>query len=483
MDRLWRLLLAGAAAVVLVATLVRVPIFWSNEAYHDLASGVWFGLADDLTHGVFYRPVVSPEGFGGTRYFPVQIVLHGGLTVLLGGHILAAARVLTALAMIGLLSAVVTLLRRLGATRLLAASCAILILAAQPVQQALLSFRGDLLPAAFNIWGVALCAAPALGPGAAVAAGALFALAFGTKLTTVFGAAAAVAFLWFSGRRRPAMLVLGATATGIVILSVYTLAASHGRVVDAWWAAASTGSGIRQLLLAPFAFARAVRKVPETLAFIQLGIAALLALTVRRRTRIDLSSWLFLATLAVTAVIFAAEGTDTNHLVDLQVASLLVVGVWIASASDDAKAFGHAVLVVAGLAASMSLVSGIINRNTEDQRGTARDVAALVGDTSKPILAENALISVAAGQRAYMLDPYMFTLLRQGNPTMTDAFFRDLDTQRFSAVVLDRDPHTDRGRVTYGTTLFGEGFVERMEQNYVEAGRVKNRVIYKPKLP
>jgi hypothetical protein len=103
MDRFWRVLLAGTAAVVLVATLVRVPIFWGNQAHHDLASGVWFGLADDLTHGVFYRPAFRPEGFGGTRYFPVQIVLHGGLTMVLGGHILAAARVLTALSMIGLL--------------------------------------------------------------------------------------------------------------------------------------------------------------------------------------------------------------------------------------------------------------------------------------------------------------------------------------------------------------------------------------------
>jgi len=40
MDRFWRVLLAGTAAVVLVATLVRIPIFWGNEAYHDLASGV-----------------------------------------------------------------------------------------------------------------------------------------------------------------------------------------------------------------------------------------------------------------------------------------------------------------------------------------------------------------------------------------------------------------------------------------------------------
>jgi len=481
MDRFWRVLLAGTAAVVLLATLVRVPIFWSNQAYHDLASGVWFGLAHDLTHGVFYRPVFSPDGFGGTRYFPVQILLHGGLTVLLGGHILAAARVLTALSMIGLLSGVFTLLRRLGATSLLAASCALLILPTYPMQEALLSFKGDLLPAAFNIWGVALCAAPAFGTGAAVAAGALFALAFGTKLTTVFGAAAAVAFLWFSGRPRQAAIVLASTAAGAVILAAGTLAASDGRIVEAWWTATSAGLGPSRLLSAPMAFAKAVRKVPETVPFVQAGIAVWMVLAIQRRFRLGLTSWLFATTILVTAVIFTAEGTDSNHLVDLQVASLLVMGTWLASARDEAAQFGRAVVVVAGLAGCASLVNGIVNRESEDRRGTARQAIALMGDTTKPILAENPFIPVVAGQRPYMLDPYMYALLKRSNPAMAAVLDKDLDAQRFSAVVLEQDPHTDRGIATYSDVFFGEGFIERMEHSYVEAGRVKNRVIYKPR--
>ena len=35
--------------------------------------------------------------------------------------------------------------------------------------------------------------------------------------------------------------------------------------------------------------------------------------------------------------------------------------------------------------------------------------------------------------------------------------------------------------MTYGANFFGEGFIERMEQNYVEAGRVRNRVVHRPK--
>jgi hypothetical protein len=480
MERPWRVLLGGAAAVVLVATLIRIPLYWSNEAYLDLASGVWFGLADDLTHGVFYRPVVGPDGFGGTRYFPVQIVLHAGLTMATGGHTVAAAHVLSGVAMLGLLSGVYVLLRRLGTARGVAAACAILVLAAHPAQEALLSFKGDLLPAALNVWGVALCAVTPLGAAGAVAAGAMFALAFGTKLTTVFGLAAALVFLWRSGQRKAALVVLGSMAAGVLLIAAAAFAASEGRILDAWWAATSTASGIQPLLSAPFNFARAVRKIPETLAFVQLGIAATLFLAIRRRGRLDLASSLFVATLVITMVIFAAEGTDTNHILDLQVASLIVVGAWLASVSDDARAFGHAALTVAGLAASLSLVHGIADPGVDDHRGRAREVLAFVKDTARPILAENALVPVVASQRPYMLDPYMFTLLRRSSPDVADRLFRDLDAQRFSAVVLDRDPHTDRGRATYEDVFFGEGFIERMERSYVEAGRVKNRIVYVP---
>src|SRR4029079_15635430 len=58
-----RWLLTAAASIVLVLTVVRVFVFGPAQAFLDQVSGVWTALAVDLSSGVFYRTVASPEGF------------------------------------------------------------------------------------------------------------------------------------------------------------------------------------------------------------------------------------------------------------------------------------------------------------------------------------------------------------------------------------------------------------------------------------
>ena len=70
-----------AASMLLVAiTLARLPAAYKNEASLNHSAGVWIAMATDLAdHGVFYRPLIDAEGYGGTRYFPLHFVLHAGL--------------------------------------------------------------------------------------------------------------------------------------------------------------------------------------------------------------------------------------------------------------------------------------------------------------------------------------------------------------------------------------------------------------------
>jgi hypothetical protein len=73
-----------AAAAVLVAALVLLSVAraarsWPREAHLSYAEGIWIGLASDAAHGVFYRPLDGPLGYGGTRYLPLFFVAHGGL--------------------------------------------------------------------------------------------------------------------------------------------------------------------------------------------------------------------------------------------------------------------------------------------------------------------------------------------------------------------------------------------------------------------
>src|ERR1700754_5108744 len=73
-------LAAIVASIVVVITLlhlVRDLPSYTGIVTSD-PSGTWTGLAVDLANGEFYRPLVSADGFGGTRYFPLHIVLHAG---------------------------------------------------------------------------------------------------------------------------------------------------------------------------------------------------------------------------------------------------------------------------------------------------------------------------------------------------------------------------------------------------------------------
>jgi len=196
------LLLALSAAVVVVLSALRADVFWQNEAYLDDASGNWTALARDFAAGVLYRPLQSPDGYGGSRYFPLHFVLHAAFMKVFGSPI-AAGHVMAALAMVLLMGGVYAWLRASGAPFLLAASCGSFVLAIRPAQEALLAIKGDGLAAALNVWGVAVCASAA-GAAGVLAAALLFTLAFATKITAVSGVTAAVLWFWLTGQRRAA---------------------------------------------------------------------------------------------------------------------------------------------------------------------------------------------------------------------------------------------------------------------------------------
>ena len=477
-----RVLLLSAASLVLVLSTLRVVVFWRNQAYLHPQSGVWVALAYDLARGAFYRPLDGPLGYGGSRYFPLPFVLHASLMKITGEPVWSGHAV-SLLSVLLLMSGVYVLLRRVGARPVLAASAAVFVLAPQIAQDVLLSIKGDGFAAALGIWGVAICL-PAGGAAPAVyAAAALFTLAFASKATAVSGLMAAVLGFAVARRWRAAFRLSVATAAGfgLVLVSMYLLSDGHA------FEALRAGGGqttLRDILQSPLTLARLARQEPETLVFMVIGFAAFLTVNLSGWRAPDCPSLLLIATLAVTTAVFSFEGTDTNHLLDLFVAALVMTA---AAAARDGGETGHrhvtfapAALVVAALAASLSLVSGLINREAEQRWGTIPDALSYVHDTSRPILAENPILSVARHEQPYVLDPFMFRLVRERNPPFGDPLWQKLRQQQFAAVILDRDPHTDRGRDWY-RAFFGEGFVDEMERHYVVRGHVRSRVIYVPR--
>jgi hypothetical protein len=150
-----------AAAVVLTVglpaiTIARAARAWPREAHLGYAEGIWLGLANDAARHVFYRPLQGPLGYGGTRYFPLFFLLHAGLIrvgldPIVAGYLLAISSVAL------LLVAVLIFLRMAGGSMLLCAAAAAVVLSCQPVQMAALTIRGDGLPAALTLLGLACC--------------------------------------------------------------------------------------------------------------------------------------------------------------------------------------------------------------------------------------------------------------------------------------------------------------------------------------
>jgi hypothetical protein len=472
-------LMLGSAVLVVVLTAVRAGVFWRSEAYLDDASGNWTALAKDFASGVLYRPLQGPAGYGGSRYFPLHFVLHAGLMRFMdpvsSGFLLSAA----ALALLA--GGVYLLVRRLGGSVILAASCGAFALVAHPSQEALLTIKGDGLAAALNVWGVALVAGGAAGAAPLLAAAACFTLAFAAKITAVSGVAAAVLWFWTTGRRRPAVALALATAGGMALVLAFIAIGSHGVAINVLGASASGGATVSDILQAPFTLARQARRVPETLVFIQLGCAALLVLLFQPRPHTNLAAIFFVCVLAVTTVIFASPGTDTNHFLDLHAASIVLVAAWLVTRGLPAVDVGAAALIVAALAASLSLVSGLVHARTEQKRGVIADALRLIPDKTKPILAQNPLVPVEAGQRAYLIDPFLIRVITERQPALAEPLWADFRRQRFGAVVLELDPSSDRAQTLYRTALLGERFLDEMNRYYEPAGHVGTRTIFLPR--
>jgi hypothetical protein len=471
-----RHVIVAAALLVVALTAVRVAIFWPRHTYVDTVSGVWIGMAADLADGIAYRPLVGPDGYGGTRYFPLHIAGHGGL-ISAGINPIWAGYAMSALAVGLVIAGLAMLLRRLGASTVLAMAAAALVLASQVFQQALLSVRPDALAAGLSLIGLAGCLG---GRRRETMIGfVLFGLSIATKMTSVAGVLAAVVWLVVERRRREAIVGLVATAATVGVVIAIAAIASDGRFFDALRAGVGSGLSLRSLLRAPLTMMRIARETPETLIFLQLG-AALWIVGLARGRVWSLPSIYWMASMLLAVPIFAAVGADINHLVEPAAASFLIAGAF-AAADTDRLSVVAAVLVTGVLAGASSLAAGVVDARAEQRWGRLGETLRMIPDRTRPILSENAAVAVAAGQRPYILDPFIFRLIANRDPAFATPLREALERRAFAAVVIERDPHTDRGREWYGSSFFFDGFIETMERSYREAGRSRTRVIYLPR--
>ena len=350
-DR-WRNISLSAALFALfsVAALVlSVP----SGAMLNFVSGTWLALGVDLRDGVFYRPLVGDLGFGGTRYFPLWIILHAalmrlGLSPLAAGHLISIAAA-------GIwIAGAYRLMRELSFPAAFARALALLTLCTWAGVFALTTVRGDLLPAALNLWGIAYSvrAFRAERSGAALAlAAAFFSLAIFAKVSAGFGLAAMVAALALNGFRRNAAVLAGTTLGATTLLLLAANIASAGRMLETMRACATAGATLWNYLHAPLTFAYTlVHQDPMSIVITILFLAGLVALP--RPGWKEIPTCLAVASLAMVLVLDTSPGVDFNHFLDFFGCALIFVGYQIVRGRIQAS-LGTAAL---STAAAMSVV-------------------------------------------------------------------------------------------------------------------------------
>ena len=476
-----RILLLTAVTIIVVITAVRACIWWRNDAGISFASGVMITMATDLKQGVFYRPLYDSQGYGGTRYFPLFFCLHA-LLLKLGMPILPGAYLLSTAAIVLLMLGTFRLLRELGVEAWLAACAAVMLLASVSVQMSLSTPQADGLAAALNVWGLAAIVRPSHSRQRILLASLLFTLAWSAKLTTVFGLAAACIWLLANGYKRVAWQLAAETCCGYLLVAAGMIVASHGRVVEIFKACASGGADWKFIASGPVRMeSMAVYTDPGLVLFAALGLAVFAFLAFSSKLLQSLTALFFIATMAITVMIFGSPGTTGNHLLDVQVASVILLVSWMpAVILPRQKQLGVYVLALLMLVAAIPLVRRLKTWSAWYHPHQFQRVVAVIGPTDKPILSENPVIPALAGQYPYVLDPWMVQLLRRRIAGFEEPLLERLRKQDFSAVVLSGDLARTEVRHWYDTNSFGPGFVSALTQNYRLAQVIDKDWIYLP---
>jgi len=476
-----KILLLAAVTIIVVITAIRAWTWWRNDAGISFASGVVISMATDLKQGVFYRPLYDSRGYGGTRYFPLFFCLQA-LLLKLGMPVLASAYLLSAAAIVLLMLGTFQLLRQLGVEPWLAGCSALMVLAAGSVQMSLSTPQADGLAAALNVCGLAAIARPAHSRRRIFLAALLFALAWSAKLTTVFGLAAACIWLLAKGYKRVAWLLVAETCCGYLLVAGVMIVASHGRIVGIFRACASGGTNWKFIASG---FSRmesmAVYTDPALVLFAVLAFLLFAFLAGSGKLLQNLPALFFLATIAITILIFGSPGTAANHLLDVQVASVILLAAWVGnSISARRTQIGGCLLALLTIIAAVPLLRHLRTWSAWYHPHQFRQVIAVIGPTEKPILSENPVVPALAGQYPYVLDPWMVQLLRKRIAGFEEPLLEGLRRQAFSAVVLSADPNDENVRSWYDTVSFGPGFVPALNENYRLAQVIDKDWIYLP---
>jgi len=435
--------LGSLALIGIGYSLALLGWYWPGNVGSGPGPGVWSALAWDFAQGELYRPLWDERGTGGTRYMPAFFVLHG-LAIRLGADSVTSGIALVQLSVLSFCGAIYAMLRELRVAAKYAVPLALSTYATSVFHAVATSIKCDYLAAALVVASLAaiLRSASRAGVSWLIVAGFASALAFFVKVTAAYVVVLAVAWLWPANRLRACGFLAGVISLIIAGLAGIE-AASHGNF----------SANFREVLLGTgdlsYAFG-APRRLAGELFYWHPDLGTLCATAVvwtaiARRTVADpsairtahLTVGFLCISLALSIAIFASPGAVYNHLVDLQAACVLVMGLHLRDNAAPGAAFVFGVLAL-GLTAT--LLPGVPSEfKTIGGRGmtSRRAIVALHQEflTQGPYLSEDPLVPLVNGDRPYILDAFSLSILAAHGHTRE--MENKLANAAFTTIVLD----------------------------------------------
>jgi hypothetical protein len=480
--------MVAVSGLVFIAWVYLAATHVNDRFGLDQVSGSRIALARYFNDGTLYPALYDGHVYGGTRFMPLPIVLHGLLARLTGEYVVSG-KLLGYAATIGLLVTMVALLRRLRCPVPYALILTALVLTTKTGLSATMDLRADVLPLVLQVLAIWIVSSTTR-PAGTVAAAALAALAFISKLSAIWAPVAIVVWLLARDRKRLAWFSVAYVCLAGGLLLAFA-GITQGRIFENVFGLATTGiTGLRSVVLSPYRLAHLMVQEATTAwaVFPIAGFAGWLALK-ERRASIYLLSLVF--ALAVLLVVLLDVGTGWNQLIDIVVLSAIVIGEFVARTRIDRgwldRAAAGTVAVMLGLTFLWVALSGFVVTLVPDVRAAISGEASYrndpfsgVADASTSILSEDPYVPVSLGQVPVVLDAFMLLRFGQQHPGAIDDLIQRIDAQEFDLVVLVV-PLEPLDQSWWREEDFGPEVVKAISRAYVFAGRTQGYYVYRPR--
>ena len=430
---------------------------------------------------------------------PLFFVLYGILISLLHDPVTAGYS-LSLATLLFLDLGIYFLLRETGTPKSIAVPLTFLVHASISFQLLTLETRGDFLAAGLNVWGILLALKHfrTHSWGLLTLSVGFFVAAIFTKFTTIGGLAVVALYFLIRERRASAIYLTGLTALSTLALLWGVNALSQGKALASFQACALGGFNFDYALKTPLWFLTVT--IQDPFFFVIMCVAIYLMMKIKIAQWKSFVPLYFGFTLVSTFAIFSSPGTDSNHLIDLLIACILVLALQFQRDEKFSKGFNFCFLfLIVGILfmwipGTISIKDHIepVGRPTRD---TIRAIAEELGPQTKNILSENPMVPLLMGQRPIVMDAFSLRVIARESPAVQADFTRKIENHFFGAIVLldwsgaplDRledamEKHSSLGVDRfYGEVHFPPGFLDLMKEHYFLSFVKRPYVVYEPK--